>query len=765
MKLSIRLKLLIGFILLLTLSLFLQIFAFNITKDYIAYQTQSVLLEKARSASSQIERIFFEMKDHNTGLGSIYKLNPTEKNKNVVLLANYIINSEHIIRKISVLLPSGREILRIDSFGETPAAKLSYEVSTEQFEEAKRGSDAYSKVYDLDSLQGPYIDIFSPIFLNKQSILGVVKMQVNLSDLWNFISEVKLGDNGYAYVVDNDGRLIAHPNKEYLKNRPNLSSRRLIKLLLENKSTNQLSTNDFMYVNEKNVTVIAQAISIPELHWYVIFEQPISEAFTFINFIRNLFIFTLLGSLGVLLLIAFLLSDNLTRPILKLQSFTKKIENGDLTTKINLDTHDELEALGDSINNMAGQLILREQNIRKNSQQLEILIQSLTDGVVATDDKNNIILFNKSAEKITGLTREHVLGKPIDSVLRLCEENQCVTLSMYSRQDETFVKKLRDTGLTLKVSERKRIFLSIRVSPITVDTQPNTKSGWIMTFHDITKEQELEEMKLDFVSMAAHELRTPLTAIRGYAQLLKEDLPENSPPDNIEFVNRLVVSSENLSNLIDNLLNVSRIERNTFKVDTKPLDILPLATDIVDSLQEQARTKNQTLDFIKPQDILPLAMADKFRLTQVLSNLVANAINYTPEGGVITVMVELKGSFFEFAVRDTGIGIPEDALPKLFSKFFRVSGKLEEGSKGTGLGLFIAKSIVDMHKGKIWVESVRGRGSTFHFTIPKATAEEIIQYNKPEQPSTLTGVSKHGIIINNERYEQLFGKKNTDSGR
>lgn len=762
MKFSIRSKLLIGFIILLTLSFFLQVFIFNITKDYIGFQTRSVLLEKAISASIQIENLISELEDHNEGLASEYKINPSEKNKDMSLLGNYIIHSDRFIKKVSILSLSGKELIKIDENGQVPTDDLSFEVPTDQFSQARSGKISYSKIYYIDGNQGPHLDIFTPIFLNKESVIGVVKMQANLFNLWNFISRIKLG-SGFAYVVDDDGRLIVHPNEKLLSERPDLSSRPLIRALLDQKDLNILTSQDFVYRNENNTEVIAQAVKIPQLNWFVIFEQPTTEAFSFIIFIRNLFTFTVLGSLALLLLIAFFLSNNLTRPILQLQLFTKKIEKGDLGARIKLDSHDEIEALGNSINNMANELNFREENLRASSEQMAKLMESLTDGVIATDEKNRIILFNKAAEFITGFDRETVKLKSVDTVLQLCEDDTCIPLVSYSRQDETLIKKLRDKGLSMKTANGKKIYISLRVSPIIVDNQLLRQNGWIVTFHDITKEQELEEMKLDFVSMAAHELRTPLTAIRGYAQLLKEDLQAGILEESKNFVDRLVVSSENLSNLIDNLLNVSRIERNAFKVETKPIDIFKIAQEVVTTLENQARTKKQSLLF-KPTDrSFPLVMADKFRLNQVLSNLVANAINYTPEGGTVTVALEKRNNFIECTVTDTGIGIPQDALPKLFSKFFRVSGKLEEGSKGTGLGLFIAKSIINMHKGEIWVDSVRGKGSTFHFTIPLASDDEINKQKADMQSSTLTGISHHGIIINNERYEQLFGKKDTNS--
>ena len=243
------------------------------------------------------------------------------------------------------------------------------------------------------------------------------------------------------------------------------------------------------------------------------------------------------------------------------------------------------------------------------------------------------------------------------------------------------------------------------------------------------KVHELEEMKLDFVSMAAHELRTTLTAIRGYASILQQQKQDLLDVVGKEMLRKLIITGENLSNLIDNLLSVSRIERNMFSLDKKPVKVDMLITNVVDTLKNQTTMKKQQLNIKVPGD-LPEIMADPFRITQVILNLAANASNYTFENGSITIEAQKKDGFIQVSVTDSGQGIPKEALSKLFTKFFRVSGTLEQGSKGTGLGLYISKSIIEMHNGKIWVESEVGKGSIFTFELPTATDEDIKQYNE-----------------------------------
>jgi len=258
-------------------------------------------------------------------------------------------------------------------------------------------------------------------------------------------------------------------------------------------------------------------------------------------------------------------------------------------------------------------------------------------------------------------------------------------------------------------------------------------------------------MKLDFVSMAAHELRTPLTVIRGYAELLNSELGDKLSPEHQEHLHRLEFNAANLGTLIDNLLNVSRIERGSYKIEPQSLDLVSLVKNAVTDLLDQANSKGQNLSFVESAEKIPMVMADSSRINQVISNLITNAITYTPVGESIKVSVTPQGSLVSVSVQDTGIGIPKEALSKLFTKFFRVSSVLEQGSKGTGLGLFISKSIIAMHGGEINVESEVGKGSTFSFTLPVATSAQTAQ--SAAQFGGLTKTGK-GIMINPERLSQ-----------
>lgn len=478
------------------------------------------------------------------------------------------------------------------------------------------------------------------------------------------------------------------------------------------------------------------------------------QAFTFhlfepllpfdVNFLRgeaaSLFLFC---TLGLLILLCFIISDQLTKPIHKLQQSLDLIQQGKLQASPVIQSGDEIEALSVSFSSLIGQISQREHALKQDNQEIDIILQSLNEAVVALSPDGNIILFNKIAEQISGLPAATSMGQKIDAVLHFYDDQTSVPFATYADQSEHMKKRLVVRGLETSNAEGKKILISITVSPLIFENMP---AGYILTFHDLSKERELEEMKLDFVSMAAHELRTPLTAIRGYASLMELQYTKQLDTPGKDLMKKLSVSVNTLSNLVDNLLSVSKIERNAFIMDIKPTDIIPIIKTSVDSLRQTANTRQQHLLLNVPAE-LPVVFADEFRIGQVILNLVSNAISYSPPGSTITISAEKHEGSLQISVQDTGEGIPPEAMPKLFTKFFRVtSGNMEEVSKGTGLGLFIARAIVEMHKGKIWAESTVGKGSSFTFTLPTASPQAIGEYQQDAKQTDLTGKPGQSII-------------------
>lgn len=344
---------------------------------------------------------------------------------------------------------------------------------------------------------------------------------------------------------------------------------------------------------------------------------------------------------------------------------------------------------------------------------LEMILYNTSDGVYALNGGGKVITFNETMEKLTGYTEKEAKKKPASEVIRLFDSSDPVEMEEYCDSDYSKEK------LTLVARNGEKKFVKMISSHVEEDEENSEIDiACVVTLKDVTEDVELETMKLDFVSMAAHELRTPLTSMRGYLSLLNEDIKDSLKDPYDKYIENLVVNADRLHVLIENLLNISRIERGKLVLEKDKYKWEEIVKEVVSNFKENAEAAGVDLKYTETKSKLPEVLVDETMISEVISNLIDNAIKYTEEGGRITVFVEQRDNKIVTHIKDTGLGIPRASIPHLFKKFYRVSTVLKEGKKGTGLGLFISKEIVKLHKGDIWVESTEGEGSTFSFSLP-----------------------------------------------
>lgn len=351
--------------------------------------------------------------------------------------------------------------------------------------------------------------------------------------------------------------------------------------------------------------------------------------------------------------------------------------------------------------------------VQAQKQKLDLILENIPDGIIAVEGNRTILFLNQGAKKLSSLDNE-ILGKPIDRVLQFKDKENTLTFLHFCPARESF------NGIIFKRDNLKIVGKSeadINLTTTQVEEQ-GLSTIFILTLHDISQETRLEEMKFDFVSLAAHELRTPLTSIKGYLSVLMQESKDTLKAEQLQLLESALRASEQLNSLIENLLSVSRIERGVLAVNLEPVDWTTFVKDQVSAFQNPAKEKEIILELTLPSQDIPRIKVDKLRMTEVLTNLLSNAIKYTEPGGEVRVWLDCKEGQVITNVKDSGHGIPKEALGEVFNKFFRVSGPLEGGTKGTGLGLYITKSLVEMHHGKIWVTSEVGQGSTFSFSLP-----------------------------------------------
>ena len=244
------------------------------------------------------------------------------------------------------------------------------------------------------------------------------------------------------------------------------------------------------------------------------------------------------------------------------------------------------------------------------------------------------------------------------------------------------------------------------------------EGGILIILHDVTRDKLVERMKTEFVSIAAHQLRTPLSAIKWTLRMVLDGDTGELNAEQKDLLEKTYVSNERMISLINDLLNVSRIEEGRFLYKQQLASLEEIVSIVIDSSQELLKMKKMTLTFDKPKEALPQVSVDKEKMELAIQNLLENAVKYTPEGGKINISLEKNNRDIVFKIKDTGVGIPEDQHERIFTKFFRGDNVIRMETEGSGLGLYTTRNIIDAHKGKIWFDSKEGEGTVFYFTIP-----------------------------------------------
>jgi len=352
-----------------------------------------------------------------------------------------------------------------------------------------------------------------------------------------------------------------------------------------------------------------------------------------------------------------------------------------------------------------------EESIQRDRNQLEAILSSLAEGIVVRDTGNRIILMNLAAEQMLGLRIEDVLGEEADNYL------------VVKKKDIEEVERKEAVGEVVAPLIRKGGDKVLSINVRIIKTADGQRLGAVCAIRDITELAKVDQMKTEFVSMVSHELRTPLTSIKGYVDLVVDGKAGEINETQREFLGIVQSNTDRLVALINDLLDVSRIESGKIHLNITVVPIDGLIREVATSLRNQIEEKKLSLELAIPREPIKVR-GDCARISQVLTNLLSNAYKFTPEGGKISVCAKATDGRVQVDVTDTGIGISDQDQKKLFTKFFRADSTITREVGGTGLGLNIAKSIVEMHGGKIWVESEVGKGSTFSFTLPAAVSIE-----------------------------------------
>lgn len=494
--------------------------------------------------------------------------------------------------------------------------------------------------------------------------------------------------------------------------------------LFSNNSSSYHSATDY-----RNHSVMVASRSIGFADWVIATKMDQQEIMTPINQLRNGLIAIVLVSSVAIVLIALYFARFFTDPILTIAQASRQIGQGDFTAHIELNRHDEIGELGQSINAMGLSLKDFVTRIESQRNRLEVILNSTAEAILAINKAGDIIIANQAASDLVSQPTDALIGKNIQQVLPWKRNNAEFAIDYNTSETRVF----SDVQYADKRGDEH--FVKVIVAPVNGE-QEQKAAQTIVTVHDETKSRELEDMKVDFVSMAAHELRTPLAAIRGYLELISYKAAQTLDSNVSSYISQALKSATELGSLINNLLDVTRIERGTLTLNMEKMDLAASITQAVKNTQFIAKDKGVTLSYEGPSEHAFIT-GDHIALHEVINNLITNAIKYTDQNGNVRVSLTPEQGAYVVRVTDSGIGIPQKAIPNLFTKFYRVNGGLDSGNTGTGLGLYISKSIVERHHGTIAVSSEVNKGSTFSFTIPSITeSQDAAQTSQESQTIT-----------------------------
>lgn len=405
----------------------------------------------------------------------------------------------------------------------------------------------------------------------------------------------------------------------------------------------------------------------------------------------------------VSIVLATYIASRTVKPVRQLTGAVERMAQGDMTSRLLPTTRDEVGQLMRAFNHMADQLREKMEALAQGESRLSGVLNTMTGGVVITDDTGQILMINPAAVQILAYTGEDAANMSFAQVAR---DHQLIELWYACRQSG------EEQMQTVEIGPENR-FLQATATPL----HGGDPQRFLVMLQDLTRVRQLETIRRDFISNVSHELRTPLASLSLVVETLQDGAIDD-PEAARRFLTYIETELSALTQMVEELLELSRIESGRVPLELKPVSVNKLIKKPVKRLNPQAERANVTVTVELPDDKV-LVLADTRRMQQVVMNILHNAIKFTPEGGSVTIKAEEINQEMVISITDTGIGIPEEQISRIFERFYKTDPARSE--EGTGLGLSIAKHLVQGHGGRIWLESAEGVGCTFYFTLPLAS--------------------------------------------
>lgn len=619
------------------------------------------------------------------------------------------------------------------------------------FQQALSGSPGFQVAIGRTSGELGYY-FSAPVNSDKGEILGVIVFKMQPFYLSSLMQDKAREHRRVIMLSDEEGFVVfaSDPEKRLENIDTDLGYKELAVAIANYEQSDT-------YVVNKQHDAEREIVSVSRLRDYPIFlieQENISLFFQpAILVAQTISAFVLVAALSAALVIAVSVSS-FTRPLGKLLDYTKKVTAGNYDLDFTLKDNSEIgqvfrafermiRAIKESRKDVDRKVREQTEEIVKKQKYMEdqkkallniledveeekkkadelaqdlakfkLAVENATDQIVITDAEGMVLYANKAMEEITGYTRKEALGTKAGTLW-----GKLMSQDYYEKMWRTIKVDKKDFigEITNKRKNGQKYVASVNIAPIMNDE--NKVLFFVAIERDITKSKEIDRMKTDFISLVSHQLRTPLSAMRWFLEMLLNGDAGKLNDEQREYVKNVDQSNQRMIALVNSLLNISRIESGRIIIDPKPTDLLNLLKTLIEELKPRLKEKKQKL-LVEVHPHLPKVLLDPKLIRNVYLNLLTNAIKYSSEGSEIEVFVSKKGDQLLSRISDSGYGIPATEKDKIFQRFFRASNVVKRETEGNGLGLYLAKAVVESSGGKIWFESEEGKGTSFWFTLP-----------------------------------------------
>ncbi|WP_010290544.1 cell wall metabolism sensor histidine kinase WalK [Kurthia massiliensis] len=534
--------------------------------------------------------------------------------------------------------------------------------------------------------------------MNKGQNEDETKLEENLHNIINGLSSDDIAE---VQVISSHSRILATSDENNQSSVGQRSSDAIVQSALN--SATQAVKIALNKQTGKRVWVVAKPIQSGGKVIGTLYVQANIEAvFDQMNTINKILAGGTALALFITMVLGIFISKTITKPISDMRRQAQAMAKGNYSRKVKVYGDDEIGQLAVAFNHLTNRLQEAQSTTEGERRKLASVLTNMTDGVIATDRKGRIILINDPAQKLLNSEQNELMGRSLTTVLGLDEQ--------YTFED--LIHMQESVNLDFSTYEQPYIW---RATFSVIQKETGFVNGLITVLHDITEQEKIEMERRDFVSNVSHELRTPLTTMRSYLEALA-DGAINEPALANQFLSVASTETERMIRLVTDLLQLSRMDSREYELNTDFVDFVKFFNRIIDRFE---MAKSKEIAFIRELPTTPLYVEiDTDKITQVIDNIISNAQKYSPDGGSIRFTVTANDGELLVEIKDTGMGIPKEQVDRIFDRFYRVDRARARSMGGTGLGLAISREMIIAHNGKIWAESIEGKGTSVFFTLP-----------------------------------------------